>query len=380
MATIVSWERLRELAEFRAEKGLAVSVYMGLDPSVAPTAGAAATRFKSLLDEGDRRAAADTNDLSHEQREALKADFERIRRYFDEEFSRDGAQGLVVFSAGLDNYWSALALTDAPPDDVKVGTRFYLAPLVSLVGKGEGALVAFVTRERGDLYRLRRGRLDEVASRSEDLPRRHDQGGWSQARLQRRIDGQAANHVREVVEELNRQTRRLHGPPVVVVATEEMQAEVEDLLTQETRAALAGRAQAEAHASPPELLDVVTPVLEEWRAQREEQLIERWREELGRSGRAATGWGETLEAASDGRVELLLFEEGANREAWQCPACGRAATTSGNCPLDGTRMEQRTEGLDLAVHQTLAHGGTVWAIRNGADLGSAEGIAALLRY
>jgi hypothetical protein len=43
-------------------------------------------------------------------------------------------------------------------------------------------------------------------------------------------------------------------------------------------------------------------------------------------------------------------------------------------------MEPRSEGLDLAVHQTLAHGGTVWALRQRQDLEPVEGIGALLRY
>jgi hypothetical protein len=43
-------------------------------------------------------------------------------------------------------------------------------------------------------------------------------------------------------------------------------------------------------------------------------------------------------------------------------------------------MERRDDGLDLAVHQTLAHGGTVWAVRQRQDLEPVEGIGALLRF
>ena len=49
MAETVSWDGLRELAEFRAEKGCAISLYVDLDPSTTPTAGDAATRMSSLL-------------------------------------------------------------------------------------------------------------------------------------------------------------------------------------------------------------------------------------------------------------------------------------------------------------------------------------------
>ena len=43
-------------------------------------------------------------------------------------------------------------------------------------------------------------------------------------------------------------------------------------------------------------------------------------------------------------------------------------------------MERRDEGIDLAVHRTLAHGGTVWALRQRRDLDPVEGIGALLRF
>jgi peptide subunit release factor 1 (eRF1) len=174
--------------------------------------------------------------------------------------------------------------------------------------------------------------------------------------------------------------RRLRGPQVVVIAPEEAWAEFSGLLTPEARSAIIGWTQAKAHAQAAELLAAATPVLERWRAEREQAAVERWREESGRNGRAAAGWTETLAAASDGRVELLLFQDGVDRQAFQCPACGRVATEAGKCPLDGTSLEPHEGGLDLAVHQTLAHGGMVWAVRGRHDLEPVEGIGALLRY
>jgi len=104
----------------------------------------------------------------------------------------------------------------------------------------------------------------------------------------------------------------------------------------------------------------------------------RWRDS-GSDGKEV-GKSETLEAASDGRVETLLFQDGVDHAAFRCRACGRAAASGGSCPLDGTSLEATDAGLDLAVHQTLAHGGEVWAIRHQHDLAPVEGIGALLRF
>jgi peptide chain release factor subunit 1 len=380
MAETVSWDGLRELAKFRAEKGCAVSFYLDLDPKTAPTPGDAATQVHSLLTDGERHAETNNRGLTHDQRVGLKQDFARIRNYFANEFQRDGARGVALFSAGMDNVWRPQPLIESVPDRVRVGREFHLAPLVPLVGRGEGAIVAFVGRQRGELFRLRSGRLDEIVERRDDVPGRHDQGGWSQARFQRHIEKLVSEHLKDMAEEVDRRVRRMRAPKVIVVSSEETRAEFEDLLSNGSKHAVVGWTSAEAHASPQVLLELTSPILERARAKEEGALIDRWREGAGRGGRAASGWADVLEAASDARVEVLLYEEGANHEAWQCPACGRLSATGGQCPLDGTETERRDEGLDLTVHQTVAHGGTVWAVTAHDDLGPAEGVGALLRY
>src|SRR6266851_308083 len=125
MAGMVTWSLLRELAGFRAEKGCAISLCLNLDPSEVPTAGDAQTRMNALLNAADK---TDRADLTHEQRSALKADFERIATWFDDDFERNGAKGLAVFAAGLDNFWRTLPLPEPVRDSAKVGRDFYLAP------------------------------------------------------------------------------------------------------------------------------------------------------------------------------------------------------------------------------------------------------------
>src|SRR5947208_9784942 len=106
MAQRVSWETLRRLASFRVQRGCAISMFLNLDPSEAATAGEVATRINSLLDQGVRSEAAVRGGLTHQQREGLKADFDRIRRYFETGFDREGMLGFALFAAGLDGAWS----------------------------------------------------------------------------------------------------------------------------------------------------------------------------------------------------------------------------------------------------------------------------------
>jgi peptide chain release factor subunit 1 len=375
----ITWEQLREFAAFRAENGCAISLYVNLEPSDTPTPAAAETRINSQLAEAERLAEERKAVLPHRQREALEADLLRIRQWFDDGFERDGARGVAVFAASLDNFWSTLALPSGGIDDVTIAGELYLAPLASLVGR-DGALVAVVGRERGEIFRLRGTELVAIADETDEVPGRHDQGGWSQARYERHIENIVGQHLRELADTLDLCVRDLRAAPVVLVGAEGIRSEFETLVTKEVKDCIAGWAAAEAHADAKQLLDAARPVLEKWWATREAALLDRWRESAAKNGRATAGWEQTLEAASDARVALLLVQSGVDQPVYQCPACGRAQTTGGACPLDGTTMERRENGVEVAVHRTLAHGGTVHVVRDRRDLEPVGGIAALLRF
>jgi peptide chain release factor subunit 1 len=380
VAGTLTWEQLRELAGFRAGKGCAISLYVSLDPSEVPTPPALETKLNSLLDAAERQLEERKAQLPRDQREGLKRDLQRIAAWFEDGLDRQGVRGIAVFAAGRDNFWETLTVPDALTDDVHIGHDLYLAPLARLAG-GDGGLVAFVGRERGQVWRLRGGRLAELADQTDEVPGQHDQGGWSQSRYGRHIENLVEQHLRDVAATLDRCVRRLRGVPVVLIGAEEIRSEFEAALSNEVLSCLAGWASAEAHADGAQVLAAARPVLEAWKAAREQELLERWREEAGKNGRAASGWESTLEAASDGRVDLLLVQDGADRPAYQCPQCGRAQMRNGSCPLDGTTMEAKEGGLDLALHQTLAHGGTVHVIRGDRrDLEPVGGVAALLRF
>src|SRR5919201_1206227 len=235
MAASVTWATLRELAGFRTDKGCAISLYLNLDPSEVPTPGDAQSRMNAVLNEAEK---TDRSQLAHDARTGLKNDFARIARWFDDDFERDGARGLGVFAAGLDNYWSTVPLPETVPDAVRIGRDFYLAPLVPLVARSDGTIVAVVGREQGQLYRLRAGRLVAIADESDEVPGQHDQGGWSQARYQRHIEKLVQEHLKGVAEELEKTRRRLQRPKIVLVCSEEMRSEFSDALSKEARESL----------------------------------------------------------------------------------------------------------------------------------------------
>ncbi len=337
--------------------------------------------MRSLLDAGSKSRGAKRSDLPHEVRQGLKADFERLERYFDGEFDRDGAHGIAIFAAGLDNVWSVLQLPASVPDTVRVADDFLLAPLVPLIGRGDGALVAVVGREQGRCWRCAAVDCEEIVDRTEEAPGRHDQGGWSQSRFQRHIENVDQEHYRTVADALEKAFRRLGRPRIVVVGTEEVRAEFVDVLPTEVQEAIVGQVTAEAHAGAPSCRRRCClrsrSGARTGRARRSSAGARR----PGRNARAASGWERTLEAASDGRVELLLYQDGCRQDAFRCPACGRVAAARLDVPArrddDGAARRRARPRRSPDARRTAATSSPSSVRR---DLDPVEGIGAILRF
>lgn len=379
MAATVTWEGLRDLATFRAENGCAISFYLDLDPGVSPTAGAIDSRINALLDEIVRSEMANRAQLTHEQKQGLRDDVARLREFFDSDFSRERSHGYAVYCAGLDNVWQPLPLSERVPDLVKVGRTFYLAPLVPLIGRGDGVLVAFVGRERGDLYRLRGGRLEPLANEFDEQPGRHDQGGWSQARYQRSVDKEAVDHLKRAADVLFRHFRRLPFEHLLVGGPQETITDFESRVHPYLAERLAGRVDVDVeNTNAEQVLESARPCFEEVEERREREALAR----LDEGSRAGAGLDNVLRPLNERRVEALLLDDAFSAPGSECPECGWLGPEgTDRCPADGTptlRLDDLTEPVvELALRQSAA---LMPIRRNYEELRRRGGIAVLCRF
>src|SRR3954453_1199281 len=108
MSSTVSDSVLPPLSGFRGENGCAISLYIDLDPSSAPTAPDLETRFNASLSALEKQ--ADSHGAGRDFRVALKDALARIRAWWDNEFDRGGVQGLAIFASSADDWFRAIPL------------------------------------------------------------------------------------------------------------------------------------------------------------------------------------------------------------------------------------------------------------------------------
>jgi peptide chain release factor subunit 1 len=368
-------DRLRKLAELRLDRPVVLSLYLDLDPTEFATPPARATAVRSLLDEAERKV-KERDTLPHEDRMALESALERSRTFLERELPTDGAQAVAVFASQPVDLFETLRLPRSVPSRVAIGRSPLVGPLARLE-RGERWCVALVSRRDARIFRGSPDGLREIEQIHDVVFGQHDQGGWSQARYQRGIEKEKADHLKHTAEALMRHFKRRPFKRLITGGPREVVADFEQKLHGYLRERLAGRIEVDVDtASPEQVLAAAQPRLEELDREREAETLER----LGERG--ACGLGEVLRALNERRVEILLLDEQFSEPGTQCPEDGwLGPADERRCPVDGTALIALEDLTDSAIELALQQSAGLLEVRHNRDALSAHGgIAAVLRF
>jgi peptide subunit release factor 1 (eRF1) len=382
MATDITTDRLRELAETRNDHAKVLSVFVNLDPREFAAPPARATEINAVLDKAER-CIRDADHLTHDERAALREDIVRVRARLTADLTAfAGARGLAVFASGPARLLEVLKLPRPVPGHVAIGDAPVVEPLAR-IGAGELWWLVLVDRRRARLLAGTVDGLVELWRVDHETKGRHDQGGWSQARYARAIDKEAEDHLRAVDAELQRRLRRTRIAGLLIGGPSETASHFEALLHADVSRCVCGRFDVDVwNSGADDVLRAARPQLDELVARRDEGLFARVEEGLGKQGRAAAGLEPVLAAVHERRVDTLLVQEGFAAAGSRCPQCGWLGVSAGaQCPADGTRTAPVENVVEEAVAATFAQDARVRFLPlDDPRLEQRGSIAAVLRF
>ncbi|HWC31513.1 MAG TPA: Vms1/Ankzf1 family peptidyl-tRNA hydrolase [Actinomycetota bacterium] len=343
-------ELLRKLADWPTDGDPVTTLYLEVDGRRHPRRADYVVRADDLLNKAVERASIDGAAA-----DAVRRDAERIRRFVDEEFERKGVRGVVLFSCAAAGLWDDVRLAQPVRDRAVVRESPYLLPLEATLELAERICVAVVDRAKARLFITNLAEIEEVSEVLDDVPARHDQGGWSQARHQRHIEDHVQRHLRRVADLLLRLRQRRRYEHLILSGPDGVTSELERGLHEYVRRVVADRAAFPVSTPPATVLEHALEVERRIDADREAAAVRTLSEALASpSGRAVAGMAPTLEALEAGRVEMLVV----------------LATPSAD-------VDDRVED---AVEAALRRGSRVESVAGSGQLERLGGIGALLRF
>jgi peptide subunit release factor 1 (eRF1) len=376
-------DRLRELAVLRPDGARVLSVFLNLDPASFAEPPARASEIRSVLDQLRRQARAESENVGHDAKLALRADADRIAEFLGD-FSPKGAHGLVIYACGPADLFEVIRLPRPIPSRAVIDDSPFIEPLAGLLGLGSWFTV-LVNRQMGRMFLGDRERLDEIDVVTDEVHGQHKQGGWSQARYQRSVDEDVQDHLRHVAEAAFVHFKRAPFDHLLLGGPSETLVDFEPKLHAYLQQRIAGRIDIDVeNTSADDVLAAAAPRIAEFEHARERNALDRLREGVAKGGRAVGGLEDVLEALNERRVECLLLAADFDARGCTCPQCGWVGPLDGgSCPADGTEVDCRDSVVESAVERALVQKAEVLVVRDEdhvRELQSFGDIGAVLRF
>jgi peptide chain release factor subunit 1 len=372
---MINRDLIERLIKMRTPDGV-LTATIKLDPRLSYDRSQAAAKFKSAYSRAARRAEA--TELS-----VLRREHDRVLEYL-RRFEPDG-RGIIIYSSEPAGIWEVVFLDITVPTYVTAGATPDTTVLANIID--EYPRMAVVMLDGGDarIYSAEQGDERMTSSHQTELPGRHSQGGWAQARYERHVELHHSKHLKEVADALEATYYERPFDRLVLVGVEEATNELESMLNEPLRRRIIG------HLSADFKQDTDSEILERARKKREEDervaevaLIDRIRGLTEAEGKGALGIDETIMALVEGRVDTLVVAEGITQAGTTCLNCNYfAAFKFDLCPAcASTDVETLPDAIEYAIEFAITHGSKVNVAHEGGRemLLSRGGMGAVLRY
>lgn len=368
-------EFLRELAGWSADRVPVSTLYLNVDGRRYPRRQDYVNRAEELC----RQLRKSSESMRRRARLSVERDGARFMEFL-RNLERGPTRGLALFSSSDANLWEEVLVPRPVPDRATVADHPYVLPLEALVETYESFCTALVDREKARIFLARMGRIREQTDIFDEVPGRHDQGGWAQARFQRHIDEHVAQHLKHVADVLLAFLKREKFDHLILAGPEELIPELERWLHDYLRRRIAARVTMPMTASETEVLERSLAAEEQIEAQREREVVQRVKAEAAAGRNGVTGLKAVLDALNEGRVDTLVVPFAASHEGFRCVACGRLELDGSSCPSCGGGMEPVPDVVESAVAAALRQSSRVETLTMAGESGDAGSVGALLRY
>jgi peptide chain release factor subunit 1 len=380
-------DQLERLSAFETAPYPVISLYLNTQPNERGR-----DQYQTFVRK-EFKARAETYAPNSPERASLDRDFDRIGRYLETELQAS-ANGVAIFACDAAELFETVQL-DAPLDDhwLYIGDRPHLYPLARVASQFPvyAALLADTTSAR--IVVVIQGRVADSVSIEGVKTRRQSQGGWSQARYQRHLENYHVQHVKDVIQALDRVVARerieqilVAGDPVVIpLLREQMPKHLAEKIVE--------RISVDANAGDDEVIEASLDAMKKLNERTDRERVEAAVGAYRAGGLGVVGPDETLLALTNGQVDELLIAasvaqlEGL-REGSRAAQMALANDASvANPAVDEVAAGEPAAGdigtvrlADELVTKAQQTGARVTFIEDGALLRPYGGVAALLRY
>jgi peptide chain release factor subunit 1 len=324
--------------------------------------------------------------LHGEQLENFSADAALVRDYVSDR--QPGGKAVIVFSDDSERFFWSRELQVPTRNNARWNQVPYTIPLLALLDDYERYGVALVDKERGRLFTVYMGEIQEHANALASLSVRHiKETGTDHMLSENRFQSKAAMHahlhLKHVAEMLNKLADQYRFDRLLLGGPVEATGELQNLLSKRVRRRVVERLSLPVTANAREILQEVLGVEQRIERQMEERLVDELIAGADPHHPFTLGLERTVRALCEGRVWRMVYADGFTPRGGRCSNCGMLfARGEGACDYCGAGIVAVDDLLQPMIDRALEQDGRVEEVAGNAAsrLQHAGGIGAVLRF
>jgi hypothetical protein len=294
-------------------------------------------------------------------------------------------RAVAMFASAPSDTFMPVALDVPVLAGARFGPRPFLMPLIAALDEHERYCVALVDKKKARILTVWMGQIERQSQFEDDVPGRTavgGWGGWSQAGYAQHREYHVHAHMRRVVDELWRLSRRGAFDRLIIGGPDEALAALKATLTRPLASKLAGEFAGEMFGTDAAIVERVHTIEQGIERGEEKALVEEIIVRAAKGQLAVTGWDDALTALGEGRVHRLALIEGETAEGYGCPDAHVVVRERiERCPMCGKAIEPVRDVAAAAVRLAMITDAHVEFVRGeAAKMLRPYGAGAVLRY
>lgn len=366
---------LEKLEKFNFNDAYVVSLFLNVSPNERKKQ-AYLSKFKNLV-----------KPLPENVQNACKEDIEKIENFLQSE-RESFKKSIVIYSCVPKNLWIRYDLNVELKDDLVVDRTPCTSPLFDLLDNYQKYGVLLVDKRTARVFLVFLGDIEEYGIvQHEDVPGKHKKGGWfalAEKRYERHIDYHVKMHLKDAVDKFDGFLKDKNIRRLIVAGPDEAISELMNILNDEIKLKIVGRANIEKYASKEEVLDKVIPIIEEYEKSKEKETVSELITRSLKNNNAVIGIDDVFKYLRDKRVMKLVTAKDYKVEGFICQNCGFATTQNVDCCMEcGGCIMKNDNLIEKASEMAIEQSALVEVVKDEKDrqrLIEYGGIGAFLRF
>lgn len=279
-----------------------------------------------------------------------------------------------IFASSQHCFLKTVSIPIKIKDSLIVDSSPYIRPLARIVDEWESFTLLLLNSNYSKIYSINLGKIKDEKSLSSDIMNKHKKGGWSQARFQRLRKGAINAFFSEVEDAL----KKIADKQIVLAGPGQAKMQFKEGLTKDISQRIVATIDVSIDDEK-ELLKESMNIISELEREKSQDAITQLKEEILKDGLAAYGIEDTLKAAKNGKVELLIVEKDLKIKGFICEKCQILKVGSikkcPNCKGNVSEVDVIEEILEFSQRTDA-----LIEFTEGEEISNLGHIGALLRY